>query len=200
MGAEQTLRAGEAEAAPADAGGVRDELAAIVAARNEADRIVGTLSALRGAFPEAALWVADDASTDGTAEAAMAAGAQVVSRGRPHGKGANVSAAAEAAMSEASPPALILLCDGDLGVSAAQLGPLVEAVNAGECDLAVAAFSRQRRRRLRRRPRLRPLGGPPPLRRRGRGSDLRPARAARRRTPSHPPLCPRLRDGGGDDG
>jgi glycosyltransferase involved in cell wall biosynthesis len=120
-----------------------DSMAVIVAARNEADRIAATLAALREALPGAALWVADDASTDGTAEAAMAAGAQVVSRRRPHGKGANVGAAAEAALSVEPPPRLVLLCDGDLGASAARLAPLVEAVGRGECDLAVAAFSRR---------------------------------------------------------
>jgi glycosyltransferase involved in cell wall biosynthesis len=121
----------------------RCEVAVIVAARNEADRIGVTVAALRGALPGAALWVADDASGDGTAEAALAAGAQVVSRGRPHGKGANVTAAAEAALSAAPAPELVLLCDGDLGDSAAALAPLVAAVQRGECDLAVAAFSRR---------------------------------------------------------
>jgi glycosyltransferase involved in cell wall biosynthesis len=118
-------------------------LTVIVAARNEADRVGETVAALRRAFPGAALWVADDASTDGTAEAAMAAGAQVVSRGRPHGKGANVSAAAEAALSVDPAPGLVLLCDGDLGASSAALAALVNAVERGECDLAVAAFSRR---------------------------------------------------------
>jgi glycosyltransferase involved in cell wall biosynthesis len=117
-----------------------DRLVVIVAARNEADRVGATLAALREALPGAALWVADDASGDGTAEAALAAGAQVVSRGRPHGKGANVTAAGEAALSGEPAPRLVLLCDGDLGDSAARLVPLVEAVEAGECDLAVAAF------------------------------------------------------------
>ena len=120
-----------------------EEIAAIVAARNEADRIGATVRALRGAFPAARIWVADDASEDGTAEAAMAAGAEVVSRGRPHGKGANVTAAAEAALSVEWPHRLVLLCDGDLGDSAARLAPLVEAVRGGECDLAVAAFRRR---------------------------------------------------------
>ncbi len=115
----------------------------IVAARNEADRVGETVAALRGAFPAASIWVADDASSDGTAELAMAAGAQVISRGRPHGKGANVSAAAEAALSVVPAPALFLLCDGDLGFSAARLAPLVEAVERGECDLAVAAFAQR---------------------------------------------------------
>jgi glycosyltransferase involved in cell wall biosynthesis len=118
-------------------------LAVVVAAHDEADRIGLTLAALQRSFPGAALWVADDASADGTGEAAIAAGARVVSRGRPHGKGANVTAAAEAMLSGGPFPALVLLCDGDLGDSAAELGPLVQAVRAGECDLAVAAFARR---------------------------------------------------------
>lgn len=118
-------------------------IAAVVAARNEADRVGETLAALRGAMPGASLWVADDASTDGTAEAAMAAGAQVVSRGRPHGKGGNVGAGVEAALSADPAPELILLCDGDLGGSAAGLAALVDAVERGECDLAVAVFRRR---------------------------------------------------------
>jgi glycosyltransferase involved in cell wall biosynthesis len=121
----------------------QSSVATIVAARNEADRVGETVAALREALPGAAIWVADDASTDGTAEVAMAAGAQVVSRGRPHGKGANVGAAAEAALSAEPVPALVLLCDGDLGSSAARLVPLVDAVASGECDLAVASFSRR---------------------------------------------------------
>ena len=126
--------------------GVTDDstqIAVIVAARNEADRVGETVAALRARFPLAVIWVADDASTDGTAEVAMAAGAQVVSRGRPHGKGANVTAAAEAMLSAEPALRLVLLCDGDLGASAARLAPLVEAVERGECDLAVAAFSRR---------------------------------------------------------
>ena len=116
----------------------------LVAARNEADRIGATIGALREAFPEARVFVGDDASDDGTAEVAMRAGAQVVSRARPHGKGANVTAAAEAALSEqVGDRQVFLLCDGDLGASAARLARLVEAVEAGECDLAVASFSRR---------------------------------------------------------
>ena len=120
-------------------------LLAIVAARNEADRIGATLDALARAFPGVHLWVADDASTDGTSEVAMMHGAQVVSRGRPHGKGGNVTAAAQAALSDegAAAAQLVLVCDGDLGASAAQLTGLVEAVEGGELDLAVAAFRRR---------------------------------------------------------
>ncbi len=114
---------------------------AIVAARNEADRIGATLDALSGAFPGGELVVADDASTDGTSEVALTHGARVVSRRRPHGKGANVTAAAEAALDgvgDGDP--VVLLCDADLGASAAELQPLVAAVREGSCDLAIAGF------------------------------------------------------------
>jgi glycosyltransferase involved in cell wall biosynthesis len=120
-----------------------EPLGVIVAARNEADRIGATLGALRKAFPDARIWVADDASTDGTAEAAIAGGAQLITRRRPHGKGGNVTAAAEAMLSDPHPPQLVLLCDADLGESAANLARLVDRVASGDCDLAIAAFSKR---------------------------------------------------------
>jgi glycosyltransferase involved in cell wall biosynthesis len=122
-----------------------DPLLVIVAARNEADRIAATVGALTAALPGAEIWVADDASDDGTAEAALAAGAHVVSRGRPHGKGGNMTATARAALDgiQAGTAGVALVCDGDLGASAGALAGLVDAVTADRCDLAIAAFSRR---------------------------------------------------------
>jgi glycosyltransferase involved in cell wall biosynthesis len=119
------------------------DVVAIVAARDEADRITATLEALKEAFPGARIIVADDASSDGTSDLALAAGAEVVSRRRPHGKGGSMSAAAAtiAPIAELGDPPTFLLCDGDLGASAGKLRRLVAAVEAGECDLAVGAFS-----------------------------------------------------------
>jgi glycosyltransferase involved in cell wall biosynthesis len=116
---------------------------AIVAARDEADRIGATLRALAEALPGVGLWVADDASSDGTRLEAMGAGATVIGRNKPHGKGGNVSAAATAALEGLPDDATVLLCDGDLGASAANLVPLVEAVERGDCDLAIAGFERK---------------------------------------------------------
>jgi glycosyltransferase involved in cell wall biosynthesis len=117
----------------------------IVAAHNEADRIGATLDALAAGFPGAEVVVADDASTDGTAEVALTRGAQVVGRRRAHGKGANVTAAAEAVLhrAEERDPPTLLFCDADLGTSAGELSALVRAVERGDCDLAVGAFSRR---------------------------------------------------------
>jgi glycosyltransferase involved in cell wall biosynthesis len=121
------------------------DLLAIVAARNEADRIGATLAALGEALPAAELIVADDASDDATTDVARAHGAAVVSRERSVGKGGNVTAAVAEVIDRAREPdaPLFLLCDGDLGASAARLTPLLDAVRDGECDLAIAAFRRR---------------------------------------------------------
>jgi glycosyltransferase involved in cell wall biosynthesis len=116
------------------------ETLVIVAARDEADRLAATIEGLRDAFGEAEVWVADDASTDGTAEIALAHGARVVSRGRPHGKGGNMTAAAEAALSGDGDASIVVVCDGDLGESAAQLRVLAAPIADGDADLAVGAF------------------------------------------------------------
>jgi glycosyltransferase involved in cell wall biosynthesis len=113
----------------------------IVAAQNEAERIGTTLVALANGFPGARLMVADDASTDGTQQEAMRHGAWLISRRRPHGKGGNVTAAAEAAVGEFADDATAVLCDADLGASAGELTPLAEAIEAGGCDLAVGRFA-----------------------------------------------------------
>jgi glycosyltransferase involved in cell wall biosynthesis len=116
----------------------------IVAARNEGERIAATLDALGESLPGARLMVADDASTDDTAQTAMKKGAWVVGRRRPHGKGANVTATARAAIGDFDDDATVLLCDADLGEGAGELVALVHAVEAGDCDLAVAAFTEPR--------------------------------------------------------
>jgi glycosyltransferase involved in cell wall biosynthesis len=117
----------------------------LVAARDEADRIGVTLAGLGVAFPGATVWVADDGSTDGTGEIAREQGARVA-RAEGVGKGRAVTMAALMALRDVDPDGaadpVVVLCDGDLGVSAVRLGPLVEAVERGEGELAVAVFSR----------------------------------------------------------
>ncbi len=116
-------------------------LAVVIAAHDEADRIGATVSAVRDAFPGARVVVADDGSTDGTAAVAQAAGAQVARLERRTGKGNAASRGAALALE--GDPDLILLCDADLAASAARLQPLLDAVQAGEADLAVAVFARR---------------------------------------------------------
>jgi glycosyltransferase involved in cell wall biosynthesis len=135
----------------------------IVTALNEADRLPATLAAVARAFPRARVLVADDASDDGTDRAALAAGVELVRAPRRLGKGGAASLAAERVLADLAVPGprgatlvpeapaptgvasapVILLCDGDLGDSAAQLSALVDHVRDGGADLAVAAFARR---------------------------------------------------------
>jgi glycosyl transferase family 2 len=109
---------------------VAEPLVVLVAARDEAGRIGGTVSALRTAFPEAEVVVADDGSHDSTAEEAEREGATVVRLPRL-GKGQALTLAEREADA-----GRILLCDADLG---GDLAPLLE----GDADLAIAAFARR---------------------------------------------------------
>jgi glycosyltransferase involved in cell wall biosynthesis len=111
------------------------DLAVIVTARNEADRLGATLRAL----PEADVWVADDSSNDATAAVAAQAGARVVTSSKRLGKGGAATLAAEALLREGDPA--VLLADADLGASAAELQRLVDALD--DADLAIATFARR---------------------------------------------------------
>lgn len=107
-----------------------DSLIVLVAARDEEDRIGGTVTALRAAFPHAEVVVADDGSRDATARRAAAAGARVVRLER-RGKGQALTLA-----ERDCPPGALLLCDADLS---GDLRPLVES----GADVAIAAFTRR---------------------------------------------------------
>lgn len=115
----------------------------IVAARDEAERIAETVTALRETLPGARVIVADDGSADATAELAREAGAVVVSSGRPLGKGGAATLGAERALTDGPPHpnSAVLLADADLAGSAARLLPLAQAVASDEADLAVAVFA-----------------------------------------------------------
>ena len=120
----------------------------IVTAHNEAERIRATLAALAPAFPGAPVFLADDGSHDATPEMALLAGARVVRSEHVIGKGGAATTAARNALHQArsdngGDAAVFVLCDADLGESAAQLGALAEPIHRGEADMAVARFSRR---------------------------------------------------------
>ena len=105
-----------------------DPLTILVAARDEEAAIARTVAELRRGFPDAEVIVADDGSSDRTADVAEEAGAIVLRLPR-RGKGQALSAAERAA-----PPGRLLLCDADLA------GDLTQLANGG-ADLTVAAFA-----------------------------------------------------------
>ena len=115
----------------------------IVCAHDEAERLGATLRTLTDAFPGATLVVADDGSTDATPQIARDGGAQLVRSEKGIGKGGAATLAARTVLHRAlePDPPVFLLVDGDLAESAGRLAPLVDAVRAGRCDLAVAVFA-----------------------------------------------------------
>lgn len=115
----------------------------IVTAYNEGPRLGETIAALRAAFGDVRIVVADDHSTDETPQIAEDAGVELVRAPQNIGKGGVATIAAERVLSLAlsDDPPVFVLCDGDLADSAAQLPALVDAVRRDECDLAIAVFA-----------------------------------------------------------
>ena len=111
---------------------------ALVAARDEADRIGETVIALRALEAVAEVVVVDDGSRDETAPRSLAAGATVLRLDRARGKGRALEGALTRLRDRAAD--VWLLADGDLAATAASLDAVLAPVLAGEADLAIATF------------------------------------------------------------
>ena len=127
-------------------GSVSGEVAVVIPARNEADRISATVTAALGLPAVALVVVVDDGSKDATAIAARRAGAVVTRHARNRGKGAALETGAEAVRlldqrEQRDPARHLLFLDADLGGTAAQAGPLIEPVVAGTADMTIAVFT-----------------------------------------------------------
>lgn len=147
---------------------VSGDLAVVIPARNEADRIGATVTAARQLAGLSLVIVVDDGSADDTAAIAGQAGAQVVRHARSRGKAAAMETGAEAVrLLEASArrceltggdaagppepdrptvPLHLLFLDADLGDTAALAGPLAGPVRAGTADMTIAVFASRVRR------------------------------------------------------
>jgi glycosyltransferase involved in cell wall biosynthesis len=109
---------------------------ALVPAHREADRIADTVSSLAEIDVLDEIVVVDDGSEDGTASAALAAGATVLRVPVRVGKGV----ALEGALRRLPAAGVWLFADADLGRHASNLERLVQEVVAGRADLAIAGF------------------------------------------------------------
>lgn len=124
------------------------QVAVVIPACNEADRIGATVSAARTIPDVDTVVVVDDGSADETGSAADEAGATVIRHKRNRGKAAAMETGAAAVRrldeqdgAPGRPPRLLLFLDADLGDTAADAGPLIAPVAAGQADMTIAAFS-----------------------------------------------------------
>lgn len=122
------------------------QIAVVIPAKNEADRIASTVRAARAIPHVDLIIVVDDGSTDDTQSIARAAGATVIRHPVNRGKasametGASVVAMRDA---EGAAPRLLMFLDADLGETAVAVTPLVEPVFTGEVDCAIAVLPKQ---------------------------------------------------------
>jgi Glycosyl transferase family 2 len=121
------------------------DLAVVIPARNEYDRIAATVRGAARIPGVDMVVVVDDGSTDGTRCVAAAEGAIVVRHARNRGKAAALETGAEAVRAietrEGNGPRHLLFLDADLADTAEHAGPLAEPVRAGEADMAIAVFA-----------------------------------------------------------
>jgi glycosyltransferase involved in cell wall biosynthesis len=124
----------------------RGDVAVIIPARDEADRIGATVAGAAALPGVDLVLVVDDGSRDATAAVAGQAGATVVRHECSRGKAAAMETGAEAVhflelRERASVRRHLLFLDADLGQTARDAGPLTEPVRGGEADMTIAVFS-----------------------------------------------------------
>jgi hypothetical protein len=123
-----------------------DDVAVVIAARNEADRIAATVAAAAGLAGVGLVVVVDDGSRDATAAVAQRAGAAVMRHQGNRGKGTAMETGAEAVRlvdqrEHRDRPRHLLFLDADLSDTAGQAGPLIDPVTAGTADMTIAVFA-----------------------------------------------------------
>jgi glycosyltransferase involved in cell wall biosynthesis len=122
------------------------DVAVVIPARDEAERIRATVTAAAGLAGVGLVVVVDDGSADATADVARRAGAAVMRHARNRGKGAAMETGAEAVRlvdqrERRERPRHLLFLDADLADTAAMAGPLAEPVLAGQADMTIAVFT-----------------------------------------------------------
>jgi glycosyltransferase involved in cell wall biosynthesis len=136
----------------------RGDLAVVIPARNESDRISATVKAAASIPGVDIVVVVDDGSVDGTGAEAANAGAIVARHARNRGKAAAMETGAEAVKAIESQqssqavaggqavPRHLLFLDADLAETAANASPLTEPVLAGDADMTIAVFASKDKR------------------------------------------------------
>lgn len=123
---------------------VRQGVIAIVPAKDEAERIAATVTALGGLPDVLSVIVVDDGSVDGTDGIAADAGAYVIRHPVTHGKATAMWTGVTYAEQLGYGKSPVLFVDADLEHSAEQILPIVRPIMADEADLTIANLPPQK--------------------------------------------------------
>ena len=108
-----------------------DQIAVVIPCYNEELTVAGVVKGFRDAMPEAAIYVIDNNSTDGTIQAALAAGAHVMLESR-QGKGNVIRGIVRRIDAD-----VYVMVDGDLTYPTEIVRTLVEPVLTGRADMVM---------------------------------------------------------------
>lgn len=115
------------------------KVSVLIPAYNEAATIAATLASIQSVLPQAELVVVDDCSTDNTRAIAAAQGVRVITHSQNRGKAEALTSGLIACSGQ-----VVAMVDADMGDLAGEVAPLVQAVLAEECDMAIALFASSR--------------------------------------------------------
>ena len=116
-------------------------VSAVIPAYNEAARIGDTVRGVRSIAEVDEIIVVDDASSDGTADLAREAGARVIALPHNVGKGGALNIGIREAAGE-----VVVLLDGDLGLSSSEASGLIMPVLENTADMTIARFPRAKKK------------------------------------------------------
>src|SRR6478735_2328416 len=108
-------------------------IAVLIPCLNEAGTINAVVNEFHAELPDAAIWVVDNGSTDGTADVAAASGARVIREPRK-GKGFAIRAAFRDIEAD-----VYVLADGDNQLPAEAVHALIKPVLDGQADMVVGS-------------------------------------------------------------
>jgi hypothetical protein len=112
------------------------DVVALIPAKDRADSIAATVTAVAALDDVTRILVVDDGSTDATSDAARAAGAEVLRLPHNRGKGGAIAAG----LAAAPDGDVYLLVDADVGDTARAVGALLAPVLAGDADMTIGVL------------------------------------------------------------
>ncbi|MDK2799897.1 MAG: hypothetical protein PWP27_1412 [Clostridiales bacterium] len=117
------------------------KISVIIPAFNESNRIKDTIESIKSIHVSSEIIVIDDGSTDNTYKIAEQSGAKVLRCLKNGGKGNALKIGIEKCKGE-----IIVFLDADVGKSAKEIKKIIDPIQQGKCDVAIAKFGKAKKK------------------------------------------------------